>query len=250
MVVFSMCAGLSKMNAAPCLQTMRFVVFDLDDTLFPERQYVQSGFRAVSAFMREQGVVGQDLFPAMWSRFISGEHSEIFNRVLEEYGIAPQKDLIDSLVSVYRTHPPEIALYPDARAVLEYFHNRKPLALLSDGYLQTQTAKLAALGIRHYFSVIVLTDQLGRDCWKPSPAGFEAIMQTLGSDPDGYVYIGDNPKKDFAAPRQLGWQSIRVRRPEGVYAGEVASDTDFEAGFIVEDLYQAARLIDPGFTTP
>ena len=245
-----MCAGLSEMNKVACLQAVRVIVFDLDDTLFPERQYVQSGFRAVSTYLREKGLVGQDVFPAMWRRFNAGEHSEIFNRVLEEYGIAPQKALIDSLVLAYRTHRPEISLYPDARAMLAYFHGRKPLALLSDGYLQTQTAKLKTLGIRHYFSAIVLTDQLGRDCWKPSPAGFKEIMQTLGSDPAGYVYIGDNPRKDFAAPRQLGWQSIRVRRPNGVYTGEGAPDTDFEAGCMVDDLYQASRLLDPGFTAP
>jgi len=238
------------MNTVAYLQAVRVIVFDLDDTLFPERQYVQSGFRAVSAYLREKGLVGQDVFPAMWRRFNAGEHSEIFNRVLEEYGIAPQKALIDSLVLAYRTHRPEISLYPDARTVLAYFYGRRQLALLSDGYMQTQTAKLETLGIKHCFSAIVLTDQLGRDCWKPSPAGFKEIMQTLGSDPAGYVYIGDNPRKDFAAPRQLGWQSIRVRRPHGVYAGESAPDTDCEAGFMVDDLYQAARLLDPDFTTP
>jgi putative hydrolase of the HAD superfamily len=225
-------------------------VFDLDDTLFPERQYVQSGFRAVSAYLHDKGLVGQDVFSAMWRRFNAGEHSLVFNSVLEEYGIVPQKNLIDELVMVYRKHRPEISLYPDARAVLAYFHGRKPLALLSDGYLQTQTAKLAALGIEHYFSAIVLTDQLGRDCWKPSPAGFAEIMQTLGNKPTEYVYIGDNPNKDFAAPRQLGWQSIHVRRPVGVYTRESAPGDDFEADFVVEDLYQAARILDPGFTAP
>ena len=76
------------MNKVACLQAVRVIVFDLDDTLFPERQYVQSGFRAVSAYLREKELVGQDVFPAMWRRFNAGEHSEIFNSVLEEYGIA------------------------------------------------------------------------------------------------------------------------------------------------------------------
>jgi putative hydrolase of the HAD superfamily len=238
------------MNMVVSLQAVRVIVFDLDDTLFPEHQYVQSGFRAVSAYMREKGLIGQDVFPALWRRFNAGEHSLIFNSVLEDYGIVPQKNVIDELVMVYRTHRPEISLFPDAQAALAYFQGRKPLALLSDGYLQTQTAKLEALGIRHYFSAIVLTDQLGRDCWKPSPAGFEEIMQTLGNVPAEYVYIGDNPKKDFTAPRQLGWQSIRVRRPEGVYTRESAPSDAFEADFEVEDLYQAARRLDPGFTAP
>ena len=237
------------MNTNVCLQAVQVIVFDLDDTLFPERQYVQSGFKAVSTFLREQGLVEQDTFPTMWRRFIAGERSEVFNRVLEEYGVAPQKNLIDSLVRVYRTHLPEISLYPDALAVLDYFHERKQLALISDGYKQTQTAKLAALGIKHYFNAVVLTDQLGRDCWKPSPMGFKNVMQSLGGKPAEYVYIGDNPLKDFAAPRQLGWKSIYVKRPQGVYAGEIAPNERYEADFLVSDLYEAAKLLAPAFTT-
>lgn len=240
----------SATNTAACLRAVRVVVFDLDDTLFPERQYVQSGFRAVSAFLQEQGVVRQDVFPAMWRRFIAGERTAVFNRVLEEYGAEPRKDLVDKLVQLYRTHRPGITLYPDARSVLAYFHARKKLALLSDGYAQTQTAKLAALGIERYFSAIVLTDQLGREFWKPCPAGFEKIMLALGGDPAGYVYIADNPNKDFAAPRMLGWQTVCVRRSEGVYAEAAAPEERFEASCLVDDLYQAALLLDPGFTAP
>jgi putative hydrolase of the HAD superfamily len=238
------------MKTDASLQAIRVVVFDLDDTLFPERQYVQSGFKAVSNFLREQGLVEQDVFPAMWGKFLTGERSAIFNQVLEENEIGPQKDLIKTLVTVYRTHHPEITLYPDARAALNYFYGRKPLALLSDGYMQTQSAKIAALKIKHFFRSIVLTDQLGRDFWKPSPVGFKHIMQTLGGEPAGYVYIGDNPIKDFAAPRRLGWKSVYVKRPQGVYAGEIAPNERYEADFLVSDLYQAARLLDHDFTIP
>ncbi len=235
------------MKTVAPLQSVRVITFDLDDTLCSERMYVQSGFRAVSSFLREQGLVKQDVFPAMWRNFIAGERSTIFNQVLEKYEVGPRNDLIETLVTVYRTHQPQITLYPDARVVLDYFYNHKPLALLTDGYMQTQSAKIAALKIKHYFNTIVLTDQLGRNCWKPSPAGFQNVMQALGGDPSQYVYIGDNPTKDFAAPRKLGWHTIHVKRADGVYAGENPANATFEADFLVNDLYQAARLLDPGF---
>lgn len=238
------------MKTVTSLQSVQVVTFDLDDTLYPEHQYVQSGFRAVSTFLREQGLVKQDVFPAMWRRFISGERSAVFNRVLEEYDIGPQKNLVETLVMIYRTHQPEITLYPDARVALDYFYGRKPLALISDGYLQAQNAKITALGINRYFNTIILTDQLGRDCWKPSPVSFKHVMHELGKDPAGHVYIGDNPIKDFAAPRQLGWHTVCVRRAQGVYAAEKAQNAHFEADFLVKDLYQAARLLDPQFTEP
>jgi len=238
------------MNTINALQSVQVISFDLDDTLCPERLYVQSGFKAVSTFLLEQGLVKQDIFAAMWNKFLAGEHSQIFNRVLEEHKIDPQRSLIEKLVTVYRTHRPEITLYPDAQAVLDYFHKRKKLALISDGYKETQTAKLAALGIEHYFSTIILTDQLGRDCWKPSPTGFKNVMQTLGGKPAEYVYIGDNPKKDFAAPRKLGWQTICVQRSQGIYSEETAPNELYESDFLVNDLYEAAQLLDPAFVSP
>jgi FMN phosphatase YigB (HAD superfamily) len=73
-------------------------------------------------------------------------------------------------------------------------------------------------------------------------------MQELGGAPHEHVYIGDNLKKDFAAPRALGWHTVCVRRPDGVYSKENAHDKNFEADFLVTDLYQAARLLDSGFT--
>jgi len=172
------------MKTDASLQEIRVVVFDLDDTLFPERQYVQSGFKAVSTFLREQGLVEQDTFSAMWRRFIAGERSEVFNRVLEEYEINPQKDLIETLVTVYRTHHPEITLFPDARTVLDYFYKRKPLALISDGYIQTQTAKISALKIKYYFNPIILTDQLGERLLEAKPNRVSARHADLGRGSD------------------------------------------------------------------
>ena len=32
-----------------------------------------------------------------------------------------------------------------------------------------------------------------------------------------FVYISDNPKKDFIAPKELGWESIRYKNPKGIY---------------------------------
>ena len=39
-----------------------------------------------------------------------------------------------------------------------------------------------------------------------------------------HVYVADDPLKDFAAPRQLGWLTIRVRRPGGLHYAEENSE--------------------------
>jgi len=85
-----------------------------------------------------------------------------------------------------------------------------------------QNAKIDALGIRSLFDLILLTDAWGREFWKPHPRAFQAAVAHFGLEPGAFVYVSDNPAKDFLAPNALGWHTVRIRRPGGVYAGEVA----------------------------
>jgi putative hydrolase of the HAD superfamily len=91
------------------------------------------------------------------------------------------------------------------------------LALLTDGYLPAQKLKVSALGIQRYFKHIIYTEQLGRQFWKPSPVGFEAIITATDAPPQSMVYVGDNPTKDFIAPNRLGMKTIQVQRPHRLH---------------------------------
>ncbi|MHC4566269.1 MAG: HAD family hydrolase, partial [Planctomycetota bacterium] len=71
--------------------------------------------------------------------------------------------------------------------------------------------------IEGYFASIVYTEQLGRQFWKPSPVGFEKMMNNLGANPENMVYIADNEKKDFIAPNNLGFSTVRLIRPAGIH---------------------------------
>jgi len=199
---------------------IKVVVFDMDDTLFPEHEFVHSGFRAVSDFVR--GEFGVDTFYQKASkRFAAGDRGRIFNQVLEELRIESDS-LVRQCIEVYRSHKPSIALFEDARWALEQFA-QFPMALLSDGYLETQQNKAEALNIAPCFEKLYFTDQWGRQCWKPSSCAYEKIEQDFSVSGEECIYIADNPTKDFVAPNQLSWRSVWVNRGGGEYQGaEVA----------------------------
>ena len=91
------------------------------------------------------------------------------------------------------------------------------MALLSDVPLASQVAKARAHGMQRWCSVQVFTDVWGSAGRKLAQIGFrqiQAILPSLGP----YAYIADNPLKDFIAPRELGWRTVRVRREGGLYA--------------------------------
>ncbi len=193
------------------------VVFDLDDTLFPESEFVRSGFWAVGAWMQtERGVVG--FGAAAWRRFEAGERKRAFDEALAELEVASEPRLVEQLVSIYRGHRPQIALFPEAVEVLDTLCGHYRLGLITDGYAATQRRKIAALEIEPLFDKIVVTDELGRENWKPSRVPFLAVMEALGCGGDECAYVGDNPTKDFVAPNELGWLTVRVRREGGEHA--------------------------------
>ena len=42
-----------------------------------------------------------------------------------------------------------------------------------------------------------------------------------------YIYISDNPKKDFIAPKKLGWKTLRYKNPNGIYR-DIENSADIE----------------------
>ncbi len=193
-------------------------MFDLDDTLYPERAYAMSGFVAVAEAFA-------DRFPAdagaQMNRLFDTEHrGQVFDELCRMSGVTPDPALIREMVDVYRSHTPRIKLHPDADAAIDRLARRARLALISDGPLVTQEAKVAALAVRSRIELVVLTDQWGRSFWKPHPRAFQHVQDHFGLDGDSCTYIADNPKKDFIAPHTLGWRTIQVKRPEGIYASQ------------------------------
>ena len=218
------------------LNSIQVVVLDLDDTLYPEEAFVHSGFRAVSAYLKEKKIIEKDLFDLMRECFDAGERGEVFNSVLRSEGVEPERALIDSLVDVYRSHKPDISLYPDAISFLERMGKDKKLGLLTDGYLNVQRNKVETLGLEKYFDMVVYTDEIGQKFWKPHKAGYEKIMNAFGVEGALCLYIADNPDKDFFGAKNLGWKTIRLKRPGGIYSHKEPLIERFSADETVTEL--------------
>lgn len=194
----------------------RLLVFDLDDTLYLERDFVRSGFRAVDADLRRRlGMKG--FFPAAWRRFEAGERGDIFDRVLAEKDVVSRR-LIRELVAVYRNHGPRVSLCPDARRFLQKPPRGSRLAIISDGPLRAQEGKVRALGLHRLVEAVILTGRWAPRFAKPHPRSFLALQKRFEVDGEACAYIADNPAKDFQAPLALRWTAIRMRRPGGLHA--------------------------------
>lgn len=193
------------------------LIFDLDDTLYPERAFVLSGLRAVAVWLAGGDLpVQEQCFQELAALYESGVRGNTFDRWLAGRGrpaaLAPQ------MVQVYREHRPDIQPFPGVPDLLARLRPRCRLGLVSDGYLAVQQRKLAALSLAGYFDAVVFSDAWGRAAWKPSTRPFEAALAQLDVAAAGAVYVADNASKDFLGARQLGMATIWLRRPGGEYA--------------------------------
>lgn len=195
------------------------IVFDLDDTLYLERDYVESGLRSVGVWAGQQlGVAG--LGERMLENFRTGARGHLFDDALTEAGIAPLPVLVGRMIQVYRQHRPTIHLADDAARYLASPPLRTALALITDGYLDAQKRKIRALGLHASgIDLAVCTDRWGREDWKPSRRAFDHVQAFFGLPADAFVYVADNPAKDFHAPRRLGWHSIQICRSGRLHTG-------------------------------
>jgi len=221
------------------------VVFDLDDTLYDEIEYCKSGFTAVAEFLAElpEAPPAERIFGALWEQFAAGNRTKTFNAALDELDISYNDKRIGQLVNVYRSHIPKITLPQDSRDVLCELRAKYTPALLTDGFLPAQKLKVQSLGIEKYFKCIVYTEQLGREFWKPSPAGFEKIIEILKARPENMVYIADNEKKDFIAPNKLGFLTVQLIRPARIHTS-IWAQSGAKARFVIHKISQLPALLD------
>ena len=184
-------------------------VFDLDDTLILEKDFVYSGFKAVDYWLASYLAI-DGFFESAWQLFGEGSRGNIFDLVLERAGYDASPELVHTMIHVYRNHKPQISLLPDSVELLRILGKNR-LALITDGYPKTQWNKIKALDLGSYIGKIIVTGDWGREFWKPHTRAFIEVSKEY-SGPE-CIYIGDNPSKDFDAPRLLNWSpSIRIRR--------------------------------------
>jgi putative hydrolase of the HAD superfamily len=192
------------------------IVFDLDDTLYDEVDFVRSGFAEVACYLN---LPEAEAF--MWKQFTKHGSGRIFDALITKYNL---KVPLQKLIEIYRFHIPNIFLDAEALALLQFARDYHT-ALISDGHYLMQRNKFHALGLEPQIDYPLFTD-----CYetkKPEQKPFLMVMEHFRGE-ENFIYVSDNPLKDFEAPKALGWQTLRLRNPKGVYR-DVPNTADAEA---------------------
>ena len=186
------------------------LIFDLDDTLYNEIEYVESGFQAVSEFVfNEYKINSDETFNFMKDYLNKNGRGYIFNAMLKKYLIY-SKNNVSKCISIYRGHKPKIKLSKNNINSLNNLKVKSSLYLVTDGNKIVQKNKIESLGIKYIFKKIFITHRYGIHNAKPSLYCFKKIKELEKCKWKDIFYIGDNPKKDFVNLNIVGANTVRI----------------------------------------
>ena len=225
------------------LRSLKALIFDLDDTLYPERDFVYGGYRAVAEQVYTDHRI--DIESTLRLQFEQGARHNVFGMALK--GLAVDERYLRRLVDIYRRHRPILRPYVGIATLAEFRKAGLKVALLTDGLPLVQQSKVASLGIEHLFDVIVYSHELGgHETWKPSTVPYERCLRELHVRGPETVYVADNPAKDFRGARELGIWTIRVRQPGTEHARAEPATAADAPHYEISSLHEITHVVPVG----
>lgn len=220
---------------------IKALIFDLDDTLYYEKEYVFGALKDVAHYLgNKYGKNEEKLHSRMKGIFEELGRGKIFNIICEENNF---NEDIKYLVDIYRSSKPKLEIYDDSREFLNWAKKQRyKLGIITDGCSKVQWAKIEALKVNELVDKIIVTDDLGKEFWKPHKKSYLDMISYFNINKNECVYIGDNPNKDFIGARGLGMKTIRVIRKQGDHITTFL-EKEYEADLNIVNLLELKEIL-------
>jgi putative hydrolase of the HAD superfamily len=176
------------------------IVFDLDDTLYKEIDFVKSAYNYINNYIKSRYNI--DLSSHIQECVDDGIN---FFDLIKSRLNQNQSFPIEKYLELYRFHYPEINLSNDTVEFLNKISNKNiDFSIITDGRSISQNNKIKVLGLINLSKNIIISEETGYE--KPHLNNFKIIERIY---PDKkLLYIADNTSKDFLAPNTLKWDTI------------------------------------------
>jgi HAD superfamily hydrolase (TIGR01549 family) len=205
------------------MPTIKAVLFDLDDTLWPVAPAIMRAEEQMFAWLGEH-------VPAVTQRFdihaLRARRMEMLN-ASEQYRFdmiglrhaglteaflhcGEDCDKVEGAMEVFNRLRNTVDFYEDVPAVLSRLSKNWILGSISNG-----PADLETIGLAPHFQVSVAAWRVG--CGKPDPQIFRTACELLEVHPRHAVYVGDDPALDVEGAQKAGLTGIWLDR-EGRHA--------------------------------
>lgn len=197
---------------------IRFIYFDLDDTLLDHRAAERNALADCHARYPALGAHPvahvQEVYHAgnvpLWKAYAAGDlgRDDVqrlrFERLLTGLNVSDidAPALGEHYLRCYARH---WRWMEGAESAFHALADRFPVGLLTNGFADVQHAKLARFPeLRERASATVISEEVG--VMKPSRQIFEHAAELAGVPPDTLLYVGDSLHSDVQGGLGAGWQ--------------------------------------------
>ena len=218
------------------------IIFDLDDTLYPQLEYTRQCLHATVNYISDISGENKEVIKVKLDEILEKngiEYKFIFNDLFKEISFDGMPKL-KIILELFWSCTPEIKVFDGVLDVLTQLKTQYRLAILTDGHVHIQEQKIDTLGIRDFFEYVLITDSLGVEYRKPSPAGYKKILEEMKISAQDCIYVGNDPRKDFLACKELGINTVRIR--QGDYKN-LTLDKIHEADCEIDDIQDLLNII-------
>lgn len=220
-------------------------VSDLDDTLFREIDYVRSGYRAIASEIEKAGLMSASEVVNFLESSVSSAKGfdDLAAQIWQKHPASPFT--VERMVDIYRYHKPDIRLRPGAFVTLEKMRKSNiPMGIITDGRSVTQRAKIEALGLDKFISDnnIIISEEIGCDKTRHLPF---RIMMERNPEEQSFLYLGDNPAKDFRWPNAMGWETVELidERGTNVHSQDIDVPSSYRARHHIKSISHVLRYL-------
>lgn len=184
----------------------KVLVFDLDDTLYKEIDFVISAFNYITEYLWKRNRVDVSNLAA---ELVKKKDFLLYDEIISKLEISQHDFTLEKYLELYRFHYPKLDINNNLITMLKDLkENGFILGLITDGRSITQRNKLHSLQITDFFDSIIISEENGFS--KPHSFNYQQI-EAQYIDSDVFLYIGDNTDKDFNYPLiNDKWRSICV----------------------------------------
>ena len=212
------------------LYMSKVVVFDLDDTLYKEIDFLRSGYHALADDIGSRFSLDVSEIEANLHRWRNKGFNP-FAMLIYHYSLPVS---LDDCLTIYRFHKPDISLSADVLITLEALKKKgHVLGIITDGRSVTQRNKVEALGLTKYMDPddIIISEETGHP--KPSFVPYQHFVDKY-PNAKSYTYVGDNPTKDFVALEKMGWTTVCVKdNGQNIHSQDTLLDDNYLAQYLI-----------------
>ena len=236
------------------MKKMTYVfIFDLDDTLYKEIDFVRSAFTHIDRLL----VADYGYTAGVGQMTLSGAFIEGLNPIsalvarLEEDGIHIP-NAVDWLVSEYRYHIPQISLDDDVYDFLcRLDKDDIDMYIITDGRSVTQRNKIRVLGLDEFIPPrnVYISEDVGAD--KTENKAFSEILESYKTewmkDLVQFIFVGDNPQKDFFVGNSYGFPTVMLSNDGyNIHSQDLNVPRLYKPKFKVKNFSQLYTLLRKG----